>query len=203
MTPRADDRRVRRTRQLLRDALLALMVEQGYEGLTVQDILDRADLGRATFYTHYQDKQDLLMDTFAGLRHVFQHQEPGKSVAGTHAERVEQISLRFFRHAAEQRKLYRVMVGKESGALLHAYATRLLSDELREHLARLTPRGAQPGIPTDVMVAYLVSTLLALLTWWLDHDLPYSPEQMDVMFRKLALPGVADALGTHQRFTED
>lgn len=194
MAPRANDRRVQRTRQLLREALLALIVERGYEMLTVQEILDRANLGRATFYAHYRDKQDLLLDTFAGLRTLFHTQRGGDG--GAHASvGPAHLSLRFFRHAAEQRRLYRAMVGKESGRLLNVYAHRLLSDELREHLTQLAPRSTQPAIPLDVAVEYLVSTLLALLTWWLDNDIPYPPEQMDAMFRRLALPGLADAFG--------
>lgn len=191
--PRANDRRVQRTRQLLREALLALIVERGYDGLTVQDIIDRANLGRATFYAHYRDKQDLLTETFAGLREVFQAQQHDAGAgAGTP---LEQVSLRLFRHAAEHHRLYRAMVGTESGAMLHDYARRQLSDELRDHLARLTLRGAAPDIPLEVAVTYLVSALLALMTWWLDHDMPYPPEQIDAMFRGLALPGLAAVLG--------
>jgi AcrR family transcriptional regulator len=154
----------------------------------VQEILGRANLGRATFYAHYRDKQDLLLDTFAALRGVFHAQH-------TDERGVDHLSLRFFRHAAGQRRLYRAMVGKESGALLHTYARRLLSDELRDHLGQLAARGEPRAVPIEVAVEYLVSTLLGLLSWWLDHDLPYPPEQMDAMFRRLALPGLAEVFG--------
>ena len=61
------DRRVQRTRQLLNRALMELIVEKGYDSVTVQDIIDRANLGRSTFYAHYQDKDDLL---FSGIDEV-------------------------------------------------------------------------------------------------------------------------------------
>jgi len=154
-----------------------------------------ANLGRATFYAHYHDKHDLLIDTFAGLRQVFDMQQESAGNAEIDLDPLAQLSLRFFSHAAKWQRFYRAIsrMSKESSTLLHTYAHRLLSDELRTYLGQLTPRSTQPTIPVEVAVAYLTSTLLALLTWWLDQDLLYTPEQMDAMFRKLALPGLAGA----------
>jgi AcrR family transcriptional regulator len=68
MEARAPDRRVQRTRKLLQEALMTLILEKGYEAMTIQDIIDRANVGRATFYNHFLDKQDLLVSGFAELR---------------------------------------------------------------------------------------------------------------------------------------
>jgi len=75
------DRRVRRTRQLLRDALMELTLERGYDRVTVQDILDKADVGRSTFYAHYRDKDDLLVSEFEAL-HPSLSVRPGSLDAG-------------------------------------------------------------------------------------------------------------------------
>lgn len=64
------DRRVQRTQQLLREALFALIQEKGFEKLSVQDIIDRANVGRATFYAHFDNKEDLLLSGFDALRHL-------------------------------------------------------------------------------------------------------------------------------------
>ena len=66
------DRRIQRTRQLLHEALIELIQEKGYEAVTVQDILDRANLGRSTFYLHYRDKEELLLSGFERLRDEFE-----------------------------------------------------------------------------------------------------------------------------------
>src|SRR5436189_198695 len=66
--PKKLDRRVQRTRQLLQDALLAMVIEKGYDATTVQDIIDRANVGRATFYAHFPDKQTLLTSRLEDLR---------------------------------------------------------------------------------------------------------------------------------------
>ena len=109
----AADRRVRRTRQLLVDALLALIVERGYEALTVQDVLDRADIGRSTFYAHFRDKDDLLAAAFSRLHTVLEGRTGAAGAAG-----LAELSLALFRHTDEHRPLYRAMVGRPSGAML-------------------------------------------------------------------------------------
>jgi hypothetical protein len=68
MKGKKEDRRIGRTRKMMHEALMALIVEKGYESVTVQDILDRADLGRSTFYSHYRSKDELLLSGFDHLR---------------------------------------------------------------------------------------------------------------------------------------
>ena len=173
------DRRVRRTRQLLIEALLALIVERGYEALTVQDVLDRADVGRSTFYAHFHDKDDLLQAAFAqGLRVLESERGPG---AGS----LPELSLALFRHTDEHRPLYRAMVGRPSGAMLTRALNATLGAHVRSHLERLS---GQLTVPAEVAAQYYVSALLGLLTWWLDSERPYAPDERDAMFRRLVLP---------------
>jgi AcrR family transcriptional regulator len=176
----ATDRRVRRTRQLLIDALLGLIVERGYETLTVQDILERADVGRSTFYAHFRDKDDLLHAAFARLRMVLAlsaGDHPGPDLAT--------LSLTLFRHTDSYRVLYQAMVGRPSGALLTRTLHGLLSEHVQAHMAQLAPH---LPVPVEVAVQYYVSALLGLLTWWLDAPRGYSAEEMDAMFRRLVRP---------------
>lgn len=178
-----EDRRVRRTRELLEEALVALILEKGYETVTVQDVLDKADVGRSTFYAHYRNKDELLLGAFDEMRASLEAHARGNG---------EDFSLGLFRHAQSYRRLYRSMVGKRSG--------NLFLDRLREHLSehareRIGPGSPDAAVPLDVAVEYLVSSLLGLLIWWLDHDLPYSPEKMNEMFEELTTPGLRAALG--------
>src|SRR5215204_4599905 len=105
MTPK-DDRRSRRTRQLLGDALVELMLEKHFESITVQDILDRADVGRSTFYAHYTDKESLLMSE---IEHVIHDLEEYATEAGN-AHHGLLPSLGLFRHVKEQRRLMQAFV---------------------------------------------------------------------------------------------
>lgn len=179
------DRRVRRTRQLLIDALLALIVEHGYEVLTVQDVLDRADVGRSTFYAHFRDKDDLLAAAFSRLHTVLEVRAGAPALAG-----LAELSLALFRHTDEHRPLYRAMVGRPSGAMLTHAVHELLGGHVRAHLGQL---GRQIPVPAEVATQYYVSALLGLLTWWLDGERPYTPAEMDEMFRRLVQPALGPA----------
>src|SRR5215475_3738876 len=96
-----EDRRVQRTQQLLRVALIELIIEKGYEEVTVQDIIDRANVGRSTFYSHFMDKQQLLLSGFEQLRvELGQQQHAAVDVSG---ERGLGFSLAMFEHACSYR----------------------------------------------------------------------------------------------------
>ncbi len=189
------DRRVQRTQALLQDALLALIEEKGYAAVTVQDILDRANLGRSTFYMHYRDKDDLLVSGFEHLKSLFETSGPRPaSFKDRSPSPDESPTLAFFRHAAQQQRLYRAMVGKRGGDVVQKYLYQYVSDLMTSHLEQRFPRGGNRAVPHEVMVHYFVSSFLALLTWWLDHEMPYSADEMDAIFNALTIPGIKNAL---------
>jgi AcrR family transcriptional regulator len=186
------DRRVQRTRQLLHDALINLILEKGYDRITVQDIIDRANVGRPTFYAHYLDKQDLLESGLQRLR-----EELGQNLTGDDAtESAEWMllpSLALFRHTGQHYHLFRAIIGGTGIDLVVKTIDEALTAHAQALLKQLVAERGQPSVPPRVMATYLVGALLALLTWWLDHDMPYSPEQMDEIFRELTAPGIAAA----------
>lgn len=177
-----EDRRVRRTRELLSEALVALILEKGYEAVTVQDVIDRADVGRSTFYSHYRNKDALLLGSFGQIRESFEAHDRGE---GT------DFSLALFRHAVSYRRLYKAMAGERGGNLFLSRLHDYLSDHASE---QLRPKTGSTSVPVEVVVQYQVSSLLGLLTWWLDRDLPYPPEKMDAMFKELTTPGLEAVL---------
>jgi AcrR family transcriptional regulator len=185
--PKAD-RRSARTRQLLREALMALMLEKRYDRITVHEIIDRANVGRSTFYMHYQDKQDLLLSSFEQLFVVLGH----PSVATDGRPILPAVEL--FRHVKSQHRLYEALVWGRSVDLVFKAGQKYLSQTVEAHLAANLPAERRPAIPLAVVSNYLAGALLTLLRWWLDNQMPYSPEQMDEIFRQLAVPGVTALL---------
>jgi len=183
------DRRIRRTRAALQAALIDLMTEKGYDAVTVQDIIDRADVGRSTFYAHFTDKEDLLVSGIENLR----PQVAGESSASGERE-LFAFSLELFRHVRGQRRLYRALVGRRGGAVVLRWFTKMVSDLIREDLDKLPPRNGSE-IPLDVTVQFVAGAYMSVLTWWVDSGATYTPEEMDDMFRALATGGVAT--GTH------
>src|SRR5690348_14574384 len=110
---RREDRRVQRTRELLRGALFALIRERGFEVLTVQDIIDRANVGRATFYAHFDNKEDLLLSGFDELRAALkERQHEAKLRRGPVEERGFAFSHELFAHIDDHRDLFQAMASK-------------------------------------------------------------------------------------------
>jgi len=183
------DKRVTRTRQALQAALLELMVERGYERLTVQQILDRAGVGRATFYLHFSSKEDLLRGSLDLLRDHL-----GESWHGTPAAKGARsvllgFSLAFFQHVDSHRKLYRAVVGRESGVIVDRQIRRFLAELVREDLLSQDHCG-RPGVEIDLAAQYVTGALMAIVTWWLDRSIKLSAEEIDRVFRQMTFPAL-------------
>jgi AcrR family transcriptional regulator len=190
-----EDRRVARTRKLLEDALHDLIVEKGYEAVTVQDIIDRANVGRSTFYAHYRDKQQLLFFHFADLEaHLSEQQRLIRARSDDPVERVFGFSLAMFQHAQEYRRLWGAVVGKQTGVAIVRRIQGILEKVVGREIGSLAGRGPSPKVPPIVTTQYVVNSMLGLLTWWLDEGSQYSAEEVDRMFRVLVKPGIAAAL---------
>ncbi|ABF39020.1 transcriptional regulator, TetR family [Candidatus Koribacter versatilis Ellin345] len=178
------DKRVQRTQYQLRSALLALIVEHGYEQLSVQDILDRAGVGRATFYAHYRSKEDLLVRSMDILRlHL---------VAETAAKKKSKrtplgFTLAFFRHVDSHRQLWRAIVGRESGFIVDRQMRRLLLDLVRLDTSRSAALGRSNKIP-ELAAHFLVGALMSVMVWWLDYNIRLTPLEVDRVFREMSLP---------------
>jgi AcrR family transcriptional regulator len=180
------DRRVRRTRKLLHDAFLALVIEQGYEKTTIQDILDRADVGRSTFYVHFRDKEALLTASFDGIRDQLEHELA--SIDATSQIDVTLPATLLFEHAYRNQRVYRALCGHQGGALVQRYLRRLVGDLLRKHLRPQFTR-AGTGVPADVAAEFYTSAALGLLVWWIDHEFCNGPTWLTATYRTLAAPG--------------
>jgi AcrR family transcriptional regulator len=182
-----NDRRSQRTRQALHDALFDLMARKGYEAISVKDIIERANVGRSTFYAHYATKDELLASQLDRLVEVIIQHAPQE----LSEENPFFPGLGLFRHVQEQWKLYKIL-SHESGMNLH---TQQLQKSISERIEQRLLAGDHAfELPVPVVANFLAGSLLSLLKWWLDNKMPYSPEQMDEMFRKLTLPGITQAM---------
>jgi AcrR family transcriptional regulator len=196
MKAQTDDRRIQRTRAALRGALIALIMERGYEAITVQAIIDRANVGRSTFYTHYLDKHQLLLANLAELRVMLtESQQATVQKRGGLAQGQFAFSMGMLDHVGNHVPLYRAMVGKQSGVVLQREIEQILADLVRAELADSAKSGARGAIPQEVLVPYVVSAFLGLLVWWLEAGMPCAAAEVDQMFQALTLPGVQAALG--------
>jgi AcrR family transcriptional regulator len=180
------DQRIRRTCKRLGSALIALIQEKPIAEVTVQDVLDRASVGRSTFYLHYRDKNDLLLSQLEGFLEAM---STALSVRKEASHRVVPVE-EFFAHIGDQNKLYQVLA--ESGHLGEFYD--LAQGYFARGIARrLTESKRLSNIPQREVAARssaLAGSLLSLLRWWLDRGEKESPRAMDEMFHRMVWKGM-------------
>ena len=190
------DRRVQRTREQLLNALLALIRERGFEALSVQDIIDRANVGRATFYAHFDNKEDLLVSGLEEFRTAIrEHQRRLRQQSAVGAAEPFLFSRELFDHVAGHRDVFAAMVGKRSGAVVQRLMHRILLDLVREELKASDSSEEGESVPSEAAAQYIATGLWGLLAWWVDARKAPSAEEMDAVFRRLAVPSLEAALG--------
>ena len=175
------DARVRRTRDALGDALVTLMQEKPFDSITVQDVLDLAGVGRSTFYTHYSDKDDLLMsdadEFFEGLAMAL-------SVHGDKSERVFPVK-EFFAHIIEARQFVAAL--KNSGKIQENFelAQGHFARGIERRLGEIPKAAGLSSSERALRGVAHAGALLSLLTWWIDRGMKETPEEMDNLFHRM------------------
>ena len=185
------DRRIPRTRAMLQHALTSLILKNGYEAITIQDICDEANVGRSTFYAHYTSKDDLKRSGFEHLRkELVDRQRDALAAPGDIRDRSQGFSLTMFEHARDHIDLYRALVGGRGGTVSLGQIRQILSDLVRNEFAVTVGKNSADIIPRELVVQYVVGAYMAVLTWWLDGGAKLPPKRIDAMFRRLAAEGV-------------
>jgi AcrR family transcriptional regulator len=178
------DRRVLRTRNALGDALVALLQERNFEQITVQDVLDRAGVGRSTFYVHYRDKNDLF------LSDVEDFFEMCSSLLSRHNARPERLLpvQEVFTHIHEMREFYAAVVrsGKINDVEILGRGFFARSIEERLQAAGLKMESVQRSAKAHA----LAGSFFSLLNWWVDKGMKPDPKEMDTLFHQMAWKGL-------------
>ena len=204
------DRRVLRTRRNLRLALFSLILEQGYDLVTIEEITNRADVGRTTFYLHYRDKEDLLMESVGDLvdglvdqlSHVpieqWKEEEGGLDIGEVP---LAPITLAF-QHVAQNANLYRIILRGDGTYSAIQHLREIIIQAVLDLLRNFTSHDnliMNPQVPLEVFVHSLAGAWIGLVSWWLEQDLPYPPEQVAVMYHRMFMRSTREILGIQQR----
>jgi AcrR family transcriptional regulator len=173
------DRRIDRTRKLLTDALIELVLEKGYEAVTVQDIIDRANVGRSTFYAHFENKEQLLFSGRGWLT------EDLFDESGTAADQLTLgVNLAaLFNHVVDNQRLAKAMLGKSSGNLVINHIRESLTMQMRKAL-KSEPRGYDE-VQANLIAQALAGLLIGLLRAWLEGNMPLSATAMSELAARL------------------
>lgn len=181
------DRRAERSRNLILEALFALMTERGYERLTIQNLIDRAGVGRATFYAHFESKDELLATSIGRLRAWLVQMRDAAP------ERRLAFTLPFFQHLASHRRIYQMTVARESETSVEQHIRRMLAELVHEDLMRWrTANTSKAAI--DLATQYVVGALWSTLVWWMESPSSLPPEELDAVFQRMTFPGLSVTL---------
>jgi AcrR family transcriptional regulator len=182
---------VARTKAAIEDAFVALVLERGYERVAVEDITDRADLARATFYAHYPNKQAVLFSVSnqltQDLMQRIAHQDGPPDVIPRAAVQTA------YQHAADKPDLYRACMS--DARTRHAYLSALSRYAEQNLRDRLQAQSRPPRVPIPVMARGFVGAHLAIVEAWLAGELPGDIEELASMATGLLVAGAAWAAG--------
>lgn len=187
------DRRVQRTRQLLRGSLVQLIKERGYDNITIQDITDHANLGRTTFYLHYQSKEDLLLDHHAEMHMHFNLATLSRDELLGETPQPQMVV--FLQLLTQNRPMYHaIRAAKDSEILLRGIHEQM-TGSLQNSLKAIFPN-IEPLLPMDVLTEYIVGAQLSLIHWWMTNRTAYDGLQLATMLQRLRRIAICDAYQT-------
>lgn len=181
-----DDRRVLRTRRLLKQALIELTAEKTYEEITIRDITDQADIGYATFFRHYDGKDDLMLEIFTETI------EEIESLPAEHGERYfEREGYLLFAHVSENQSLYRSILDSQNFTRKFRQHTKKM---VQVHMEAHAQNISTPSFPLEIAAQHMVSSLVGLIDWWLENDLSTEVERMAMIYERLIIQATWHAL---------
>lgn len=222
MPQKTPDRRVQKTRKLLQDALIELVAEKGYDSVTIREILDKANVGRSTFYAHFQDKDQLLHTILERLDELFeQHKKQAlaatKNLGSTDSTDLSLTlspTLSLFQFVGQNQRFFKAMLGNRGYGIfarpvydyvfahLHGIFTGPIHEDVFAHLhapfKRPASREKYDSLESEIAAHYFASALMGVLVWWVEKDMPCPAEETDRLFRQLAMPGFRHVLGANR-----
>jgi AcrR family transcriptional regulator len=202
------DRRIQRTCQALRAALLELIKEKGYDSISIEDITERANVGRATFYLHYKDKEDLLLEEFSAMTNEkvqvlseipfsawLQSQE---DIAEADAKRPASPLLIVFQHIYDNSELYYILLKSERSSRIIERIRKISTEAIVrfvEAKAETDPIPLLFNVPIEFFAAFFSGALLSTVDWWLEEDMRHTPGEMADLFQSICFQGVKSVIG--------
>ncbi|WP_066314882.1 TetR/AcrR family transcriptional regulator [Bacillus sp. FJAT-29814] len=192
MTEKIADKRVARTKRVIRDALTQLMEEKGFEEITVRDLTEKAQINRGTFYLHYRDKYDLLEQSeeeiLKGIAAITENIDPVDAMAYTSNDEPFPIILKLFEFFQEHAEFLEVILGANGNA---SFQVKLKSFIKKIFYSKLVTKLDKEGIqvPVEILLAYLSSAHLGVVQHWLETGMEKSPREITLILTKMTLLG--------------
>jgi AcrR family transcriptional regulator len=192
MSINQNDLRVIKTKRGLREAFLRLLLEKGYDAISIQDIATEAEAARVTFYRHYKNKEELLVDCIDVI-----YEDLAGHIKGASNEDFRQgysPMLAVYKQIQEDGKIYRLLSTSRAGQFLTNRLIQLFARRITKQIEAHFP-AEQLLAPVEIIAYHTASALVGLTNWWLENDMPYSPEYMAQISFWLSMAGSARGFG--------
>jgi AcrR family transcriptional regulator len=189
------DLRVIKTKRGLRDAFIHLLLEKGYDAISIQDIATEAEAARVTFYRHYKNKEELLVDCIDRIC-----ENIAANIQDASNEELQQgysPMLAVYRQLMEDGKIYRTLSKSHAGQILTRRLIELFAERVQIQLeARFSTE--QFMAPIEIIAFHIASAAVGLINWWIENEQPYSPEYMAQISAWLNMAGIARGFGLEE-----
>jgi len=203
------DRRIQRTRQALHTALHELIEEKGYDAISIEEITERANVGRATFYLHYKDKEDLLLEEFSEMANEkvqliseipFSEWLPYQEDIKGSSKKTRPVPplLIVFQHIYDHSEFYFLLLKSANSGRIVERIRKVSTESIVKFVENKMQTDPIPllfEVPIEFFAAFFSGALLSTVNWWLEEDMRHSPEEVTDMFRKLFFRGARETLG--------
>lgn len=165
------DRRILKSQEAIKKALIELMSEKSFDDITIQDISDRANINRGTLYLHYQDKFDLLDKLIEA--HIYELRDMGEWACKLDWG---QALLPFFEYFEKNHLFFSAMLASKGAP---SFRTRLLDffmEGFKDEIDRGSEKNAE--LTDEVLLQYSGTAYVGVIEWWIKNGMPYPPQVM-------------------------
>lgn len=193
------DRRIIRTKQSIREALIYLLEEKSFDALTVKDLCMKANINRGTFYLHYWDKFDLLEQTIneftEGCKKIILQADELDLNHYQYFDEPLPAMITLFKYFKENASLMRALLGLKSDSSYLSQMKQLLWNNLIDQELSVHLKKDNFLVPSEYLIAYIISAHLGVLQQWLDRDCQESPQEIALILSRLSFHGPFYAAG--------
>lgn len=184
------DRRQQKTRAAIFTAFSALLAEKSYSRITVQEIIDTADIGRTTFYAHFGTKDDLLKALCEELfGHIISSAMDCTHTHGLYADTnaPESVFCHLLQHLQENENHILELLSCESSELFLRYFKDSLNGLIQNQFVDQN-RKSNADIPQDFLINHISGSFVEMVLWWIKSRMKQTPEELDRYFRAVMEP---------------
>lgn len=200
------DRRVLKTRQVILDSFVHLMLAKDFSQISIKDIIDQANISRSTFYSHYQDKYDLMDKSIHEKLVELQREVLAETTSDSNnylsnLDTPDPFFLTFFEHLSRNRKLYQLFFNKSDSSDLRGKLFDIIRGSFYTRISDME-KYQKLLVPLDILLDSSTSSLLGITNAWFRDDMAYSPHYMALQLTRLSKLGLYSSIGLDERASQ-